>query len=62
MSRLIEMNFGGPNRNFLLSKKTAAPDLFTTLKVVKHTSRMMEIDAAVIFFVLWYPGRLGTCA
>ena len=49
--------FGGPNRNFSLSKKkSAAPDLSTTLKVAKHTLKMMEIDAAVIFEECGTPG------
>ena len=34
----------------------AAPDLSTTLKVVKDTLKMMEIDAAVIFL---FCGTLG---
>ena len=51
---------GGPNRNFSLSKnKSTAPDLSTTLKVVKHTLKMMEIDAAVIFL---FCGTLGSWA
>ena len=44
-----QRKFGGPSRNFSLSKKNCPPDLSATLKVVKHTPKMMEIDAAVIF-------------
>ena len=32
------------------------PDLSATLKVVKHTPKMMEIDAAVIFYECGTPG------